>query len=131
METLFWETHNNSLFNVFIRDLSMGNTNLKHMILDNEKIKTNSKKSSDKVSKKPKPMKKKDLIIMEQNKKRENKLIQDDLMKIEYAFKDINGNNFMEKFNYLKTEKAKQIFKVRLLDYFIKLNHVINLKLSK
>ena len=121
METLFWETHNNSLFNVFIRDLSMGNTNLKHMILDNDKINTNSKKSSDKASKKPKPMKKKDLIIMEQNKKRENKLIQDDLMKIEYAFKDINGNNFMEKFNYLKTEKAKQIFKVRLLDYFIKL----------
>ena len=121
METLFWETHNNSLFNVFIRDLSMGNTNLKHMILDNDKINTNSKKSSDKASKKPKPMKKKDLIIMEQNKKRENKLIQDDLMKIEYAFKDINGNNFMEKFNYLKTEKAKQIFKIRLLDYFIKL----------
>jgi len=121
METLFWEIHNNSLFNVFIRDLSLGlNTNLKHMILDYDKIKTNNK-SSDKVSKKPKPMKKKDLIIMEQNKKRENKLIQDDLMKIDYAFKDINETNFMEKFNYLKTEKAKQIFKVRLLDYFIKL----------
>ena len=124
METLFWETHNNSLFNVFIRDLSMGNTNLKHMILDNDKVSNDkiiTNKLSDKAPKKPKPMKKKDLIIMEQNKKRENKLIQDDLMKIEYAFKDINGNNFMEKFNYLKTEKAKQIFKVRLLDYFIKL----------
>ncbi len=127
METLFWETHNNSLFNVFIRDLSMGlNTNLKHMILDNDKesdkvnvkIITNNKPTK---SKKPKPMKKKDLIIMEQNKKRENKLIQDDLMKIDYAFKDINENNFMEKFNYLKTDEAKQIFKVRLLDYFIKL----------
>ena len=112
METLFWETHNNSLFNVFIRDLSMGlNTNLKHMIQDNDKTK----------SKKPKQIKKKDLIIQEQNKKRFEKLIQDDLMKIDYAFENINENNFTEKFNYLKTDKAKQVFKVRLLDYFISL----------
>ena len=119
METLFWETHNNSLFNVFIRDLSMGlNTNLKHMILDDDKV---CDKNNDKVSKKPKPMKKKDLIIQQQNKKRFEKLIQDDLMKIDYAFKDIDENNFMEKFNYLKTDEAKQVFKTRLLDYFIKL----------
>lgn len=116
METLFWETHNNSLFNVFIRDLSIGlNTNLKHMILDNDKVSDKTK------SKKPKQMKKKDLIIQEQNKKRFEKLIQDDLMKIDYAFKNINEKNFMEKFNYLKTDEAKQVFKVRLLDYFIKL----------
>ena len=71
--------YNNILFNVFIRDLSMGlNTNLKHMIQDNDKI-------SDKTTKSKKPMKK-DLIIQEQNKKR-FKLIQDDLMKIDYAFK--------------------------------------------
>ena len=120
METLFWETHNNSLFNVFIRDLSMGlNTNLKHMILDNDKI-TEDKKPVLK-SKKPKPMKKKDLIIQQQNKKRFEKLIQDDLMKIDYAFRSINEKNFTEKFNYLKTDKAKQIFKVKLLDYFIQL----------
>lgn len=120
METLFWETHNNSLFNVFIRDLSMSlNTNLKHMILDNDKV---SDKISDKTkSKKPKKMKKKDLIIQEQNEKRFKKLIQDDLMKIDYAFKNIDENNFMEKFNYLKTDEAKQVFKVRLLEYFIKL----------
>ena len=115
METLFWETHNNSLFNVFIRDLSMGlNTNLKHMIQDNDKV-------SDKTTKYKKPMKKKDLIIQEQNKKRFKKLIHDDLMKIDYAFKNINEKNFMEKFNYLKTDEVKQVFKVKLLDYFIKL----------
>ena len=114
METLFWETHNNSLFNVFIRDLSMGlNTNLKHMILDNDKT------INDKISNKP--MKKKDLIILEQNKKRFEKLIHDDLMKIDYAFKSINENNFTEKFNNLKTDEAKQVFKVKLLDYFIRL----------
>ena len=106
METLFWETHNNSLFNVFIRDLSMGlNTNLKHMILDNDKT------INDKISNKP--MKKKDLIILEQNKKRFEKLIHDDLMKIDYAFKSINENNFTEKFNNLKTDEAKQVFKVK------------------
>ena len=112
METLFWETHNNSLFNVFIRDLSMSlNTNLKHMILDNDKV---SDKISDKTtkSKKPKQIKKKDLIIQEQNKKRFEKLIQDDLMKIDYAFKNINEKNFMEKFNYLKTHEAKQVFRI-------------------
>ena len=114
METLFWETHNNSLFNVFIRDLSMGlNANLKHMILDNDKT------INDKISNKP--MKKKDLIILEQNKKRFEKLIHDDLMKIDYAFKSINENNFTEKFNNLKTDEAKQVFKVKLLDYFIRL----------
>lgn len=118
METLFWETHNNSLFNVFIRDLSMSlNTNLKHMIQDNDKVIDNDKTKS----KKPKQIKKKDLIIQEQNKKRFEKLIQDDLMKIDYAFKNIDENNFTEKFNYLKTDKAKQVFKVRLLDYFIQL----------
>ena len=117
METLFWETHNNSLFNVFIRDLSMGlNTNLKHMILDNDKVSDKTTKS-----KKPKQIKKKDLIIQEQNKKRFEKLIQDDLMKIDYAFKNINEKNFMEKFNYLKTDEAKQVFKVKLLEYFIQL----------
>lgn len=119
METLFWETHNNALFNVFIRDLSMGlNTNLKHMIQDNDKVIDNDKPTK---SKKPKQIKKKDLIIQEQNKKRFEKLIQDDLMKIDYAFKNIDENNFTEKFNYLKTDKAKQVFKVKLLDYFIKL----------
>ena len=66
-------------------------------------------------------MKKKDLIIQEQNKKRFEKLIKDDLMKIDYAFKNINENNFIEKFNYLKTHEAKQVFKMKLLDYFIKL----------
>ena len=63
--------------------------------------------------KKPKLMKKKDIIIQEQNKKRETKLIDDDLMKIDYAFKSVNEKNYMEKFNYLKTLKGKQIFKVR------------------
>ena len=53
-ETLTWEKHDNALFNIFIRDLSMGlNTNLKHMILDN-----NNDESKIKL-KKPKLMKKK------------------------------------------------------------------------
>ena len=116
MELLHWEIHNNSMFNVFIRDLLQSlNTNLKHMILDNDKIETDNK------SKKPKVMKKKDLIIVEQTKKRESKLIDDDLQKIDYAFQNINKNNYTEKFNNLKTEKGKQIFKVKLLEYFIKL----------
>ena len=119
METIFWETHNNALFNVFIRDLGQGiNINLKHMILDNDK---SEQKAVGHQSKKPKPMKKKDLIIQEQNIKRNEKLIKDDLMKIDYAFQSISEKNYMEKFTYLKTEEAKQIFKVNLLEYFVKL----------
>ena len=37
MESLHWETHNSTTFNVFIRDLSQGNkVNLKWMIEDLE-----------------------------------------------------------------------------------------------
>jgi len=122
METIFWETHNNALFNVFIRDLGQGiQTNLKHMILDNDKSELVVTTADVHKSKKPKVMKKKDLIIQEQNIIRDEKLIKDDLMKIDYAFQSISENNYMEKFNYLKTEKGKQIFKVKLLEYFVKL----------
>ena len=114
METLFWETHNNALFNVFMRDLTQNQSiNLKHMILDDD----NSKHVKPK---KGKP-KKKDLIIQEQNKKREEKQVKDDFMKIDYAFKDITQDNFYDKFNNLKTEKGKQIFKYRLLSHFVDL----------
>ena len=116
METLFWETHNNALFNVFMRDLTQNQSiNLKHMILDD-----NSESVKPKKQKTTKP-KKKDLIIQEQNKKRVEKLIQDDIMKIDYAFKIITPHNFYDKFNNLKTEKGKQIFKLRLLSHFIDL----------
>ena len=117
METLFWETHNNALFNVFMRDLTQNQSiNLKHMILDDE----NSESVKPKKQKTSKP-KKKDLIIQEQNKKRGEKMIQDDIMKIDYSFKNITPHNFYDKFNNLKTEKGKQIFKLRLLSHFIEL----------
>ena len=115
METLFWETHNNALFNVFIRDLSQNiNINLKHMILDDENLKKTQKKKSTKP-------KKKDLIIQEQNKKRSEKQVKDDIMKIDYAFKNITSENFYDKFNNLKTEKGKQLFKFKLLSHFVDL----------
>ncbi|MAD57164.1 MAG: hypothetical protein CMK44_01145 [Porticoccus sp.] len=114
METLFWETHNNALFNVFMRDLTGNQSiNLKHMILDDD----NGKHL--KPEKKVKHVKKKDLIIQEQNKKRSEKQVKDDFMKIDYAFKDITPENFYDKFNNLKTEKGKQIFKFRLLSHFV------------
>jgi len=114
METLFWETHNHALFNVFMRDLTQNQSiNLKHMILDDD----NSKNKPEKISK----PKKKDLIIQEQNKKRQEKLENDDFMKIDYAFKNITPHNFYEKFGNLKTEKGKQSFKLRLLSHFINL----------
>ena len=45
METLFWETHNNALFNVFMRDLTQNQSiNLKHMIFDDDNNKQKPKK---------------------------------------------------------------------------------------
>ena len=72
MEILHWEDHNSETFNIFIRDLSLNlNANLKYMIEDLDK------KENLKQLKKNKKLvlKKKDIIINEQNKKREKKRI--------------------------------------------------------
>ena len=114
METLHWEKHNYNSFNVFIRDLSMGlNTNLKHMIEDFDKI-------NDVKNIKKKHIKKKDLIIIEQNKKRELKKTEDDMEIIDFLFHNLNDNNIYNNFEKLKTEKGKQIYKFKLLCDFIK-----------
>jgi len=118
METLHWETHNNASFNVFIRDLSQGqNVNLKWMIEDlkKEEVSPNNKKKK----KKKIIMKKKDIIIQEQNKIREGKREQDDLLKIDFLFRNLNDVNIYDNFENLKTCKGKQTYKLKLLNHFI------------
>ena len=96
METAFWQELDNNNFNVFIRDLSSSvNTNLKHIIEDLDNL---NKETNNKTKKNIKP-KKKDLIIQEQNKKRYNKLVEEDKRTIEFLLKNINDNNPYLNFN--------------------------------
>jgi hypothetical protein len=122
MESLHWENHNSSTFNVFIRDLSQGNkVNLKWMIEDLEK-KQDPKDLKDLkkgIKQKKKIIKKKDIIIQEQNKIREKKLVDDDLQKIEFLFRNLNDKNIYDNFDNLKTSKGKQTCKLKLLCHFI------------
>ena len=119
MESLHWENHNSTTFNVFIRDLSQGNkVNLKWMIED---LGTRDPECQKKLKGKGKKqiIKKKDLIIQEQNKIREKKQVGDDLQKIEFLFLNLNDKNIYDNFDNLKTILGKQTFKLKLLCHFI------------
>ena len=112
METLHWENHNSETFNVFIRDLSERlNSNVKNIIEDSF---NDIKKKNIKPNKKPK---KKDLIIMEQTKKREEKNFNDDLNKIKYHIDqlDINGDLY-KNIKYFKTDKGILHYKFLVLE---------------
>jgi hypothetical protein len=120
MESLHWETHNSTTFNVFIRDLSQGNkVNLKWMIEDLENKPDPKDQKKVKPKQKKQIIKKKDLIIQEQNKIRERKQIDDDLQKIEFLFRNLNDKNIYDNFNNLKTITGKQTYKLKLLRHFI------------
>ena len=126
MELLHWETHNSTTFNVFIRDLSMSlKVNLKHMIEDMESEPVVLAAPDDKVKGKGKGkgkkvhIKKKDLIIQSQNKLREVARDEADLKTIDFLFKNLNDDNIYDNFSSLKSDKGKQIYKLRLLCYFV------------
>lgn len=121
METAFWQELDTNNFNVFIRDLSSSvNTNLKHMIEDLDKEDSNKNKKDNK----PKKMKKKDLIILEQNKKRYNKSVEDDKRTIEFLLKNINDDNPYLNFEKIKTDEGKKEYKFELLERYWKKKYV-------
>ena len=121
METAFWQELDANNFNVFIRDLSSSvNTNLKHMIEDLDKEDSDENKKDNK----PKKMKKKDLIILEQNKKRYNKSVEDDKRTIEFLLKNINDDNPYLNFEKIKTDEGKKEYKFELLERYWKKKYV-------
>ena len=141
--SLQWETHNNNSFNIFIRDLSQGvQVNLKWMIedLDNDMntkmTKGNNGNKGNGNKGKKQIMKKKDLIIQSQNKLRGDKLIREDLQKIDFLFRNLTDNNIYDNFDILKTDQGKQTYKLKLLCHFISvqrhkkvdyMSHILNL----
>jgi uncharacterized protein (UPF0333 family) len=122
MDHLYWQNIDRNNFNVFIRDLSERlNSDVKNIILDTyndiEKVQNKNKKIT-----KPTKPKKKDLIIMEQTKKRNEKLYVDDTNKINIYKNNIDIDNLYDKIRYLKTDEG-------ILDYkFELLHHVYDMK---
>ena len=109
-------------FSIFLRDLaSTLNINLKHMIEDNIKDSTTTiKKNKDYNIKKKIVPKKKDIIIQEQNKKREKSRIDNDLKKIEFLSKSFDHKNPFEPLQKLSTNEGKLQWKLNLLEEFWK-----------
>ena len=104
---------------IFIRDLSSNlNVNLKHMIEDSIKNKGGGGGKGERKGKgkgKKVVIKKKDLIIQEQNKKRLENDSKDDLQKIDFLYENINFHKPFDPIQKLKTEKGTLYFKFRLL----------------
>ena len=125
METLQWENVNRDTFAVFLRDLTENSKiNLKHMIEDLDKTETSpdkkeTKHNSKKGKKKP-HIKKKDLIIQEQNKRRAIKQETEDLSRMEFFLKTLDDSNPYLNFEKLQGEKSKQIYKFKLLLHYMK-----------
>tara|TARA_Y100001935_G_scaffold212135_1_gene182597 strand:- start:3723 stop:6464 length:2742 start_codon:yes stop_codon:yes gene_type:complete len=122
MKTLQKQEISKQDFSVFLRDLSSTfNTNLKHMIEDCIYQKEKDiKKNKKNYHKGKKVVKKKDLIIQQQNEKRQKENFQDDLKKIPFIFQKLDTKNPFESFNNLKTTEGKREFLVQLIEYFWK-----------
>ena len=122
METLQWENVSRDKFAVFLRDLTVNSKiNLKHMIedLDKAEVSIETENTSKKGKKKP-HIKKKDLIIQEQNKRRAIKQEEEDLARMEFFLKTLDDTNPYLNFEKLKGEKSKQIYKLKLLLHYMK-----------
>ena len=107
---------------VFLRDLSGDlNVNLKHMIEDNIRGKEVEKKNKGKGKNNRKEViKKKDIIIREQNEKRRVANIKDDMDRLQYLFDNADPKNMFNPLNILKTDEGKRKYKFMLLEYFWK-----------
>ena len=104
---------------IFLRDLSTDvNTNLKHMIED--MYKKDEKPNIKKKGKKGKeaPMKKKDMIIQQQNEKRRVKELEDDINRVDYFLKIIDKTDPFFYLKKLKSKEGKMKFKYELLKLF-------------
>jgi len=130
MDTLRWSDLNRDKFAVFIRDLSVNLTNVKHMIEDSYKVDTKPK--HPKKGKKAKPMKKKDIIIQQQTKLRLERDIKEDFSKLDYVMDNLNDKNPYPTYQIMKTDKGLLELKCRMLQTFWKTKkehfpHVMNL----
>lgn len=134
MSTLLqWQNIDKNQFSIFIRDLTQNLTNVKHMIEDSLKNDMMVEAPPVKHQKKKKVVKKKkDIIIEQQNKLRKEKLIKEDISKLDYIMDNIDNNNPYKSFSLVKTEEGLLELKFRMLSHFWKLRkehlpHLMNL----
>ena len=131
--TVMWETLDLNNFRVFLRDLSAStDINLKHMIEDSvQQEKTQATITHSKKHNKKKPqMKKKDMIIHENNKRLRKKEVEADKQTIGFLLENLDDKNPYLNFERLKTEEAKTEYKLVLLERYWKqrkeyFNHVL------
>jgi len=118
MDFLLKQSIDKNNFNVFIRDLSLNlNTNLKHIIEDT--ISYSNKSNGNKgYNNKKKVVKKADLIRAEVTKKKEEKLIQNDIDKLDFLFNNKDINNPFSTIKLLKSNKGIEKMKFMLLDFY-------------
>ena len=121
MDFLLKQNIDKNNFNIFIRDLSLSlNANLKHIIEDSLKLNTSiTSNLPTKHHKGRKPVvKKKDIIIAEQNKKRELLKIQTDLNKVNFLFENKDINNPFKSVKLLKSKEGIEKMKYLLLEHY-------------
>ena len=114
MDSIQWENIDRSLFSIFIRDLTNNtNINLKHLIedLDQKTITTKNPK---------KHIKKKDIIIQENEKRKYKQLIKSDTTKLTFMLESILTDDPFISIQKLKTNEIKNKFKIHLLELFWK-----------
>ena len=106
---------------IFLRDLSQGvQSNLKHMIEDDINDKTKQNKSKHNKKNKNKVIKKKDIIIQEQNELRRKRNIKDDMDRMDFLFKNLDLKNPFLSLKNIKTDEGIICYKFRLLEMFWK-----------
>ena len=116
MDFLLKQRIDKNNFNVFIRDLSSSlNTNLKHIIEDT--LKNDKPKSKGKKGKKP-IVKKADLIRAEVTKKRNETILKDDLLKVDFLFNNKDINDPFKSVKLLKSVEGINKMKYLLLEYY-------------
>ena len=119
MDFLLKQSIDKNNFNVFIRDLSLNlNTNLKHIIEDTISCSNESNGNKGYNNNKKKVVKKADLIRAEVNKKKEEKLIQNDIDKLEFLFNNKDINNPFSTIKLLKSNEGIEKMKFMLLDFY-------------
>ena len=117
MEYLLKQNIDKNNFNIFIRDLSSNlNTNLKHIIEDTisnkQQLNNNNKKSKKSI------LKKADIIRAEVNKKNADKIINNDLNRLEFLFNNKDINNPFKSLDKLKSKEGIDNMKYMLLEYY-------------
>ena len=122
MEFLLKQKIDKNNFNIFIRDLSYNlNNNLKHIIEDtinHEYESINKNKNKNNKKNKKKVIKKKDIIIAEQNNKRALIKIKDDLIKVDFLFHNKDINNPFNSIKLLKSKEGIEKMKYLLLEFY-------------